>query len=454
MDEKNKRLFLLGEEKLSKALLKLGIPTMIGMIVSALYSIVDAFFVGRLGTSAITAVTVVYPVTMIGTGIGLLFGSGAGSYLARLLGTGDYKKVEECASTVIVSGIITATIMVSLMLLFFTPLMKAMGATPDVMTDVKAYGYLFIGGLVFNIFSVMVNNMIVAEGASGFSMFAMLVGGISNIILCPICIYGLRMGIEGASLATFLARLLSAGLYVFYLCGGKTYMKLRLRAFRPTKELYKEVFKVGIPLLVFQFLSSFTMSITNIAAKSYGTEVIAAMGIVNRIVSLESMALFGFLKGYQPLVGYNYGAKNIKRTKEATSLALKWSTAACVIFGLICIIFSKQVVLLFNTESARVLMVGQKALILTSLSYMTLGIQIVYGTYFLAIGRAKEGGILSICRQGVFFLPAILILPKLFGLNGLVCAQLFADVCSVTLTILFIIRERKKERYVECLSKA
>jgi Na+-driven multidrug efflux pump len=262
------------------------------------------------------------------------------------------------------------------------------------------------------------------------------------------------MGITGAAFATFLARLLSAGLYVFYLYSGKTYIKMHLNAFRPTKELYGEVFKVGIPLLVFQILSSFTMGITNIAAKSYGTEVIAAMGIVNRIVSLESMALFGFLKGYQPLVGYNFGAKNMKRVKDATTLALKWSTAACIIFGFICILFSKEVVLLFNTESARVLMVGQKALILTALSYMTLGVQIVYGTYFLAIGKAKEGGILTICRQGVFFIPAILILPRLFGLNGLVCAQLFADVCSLTLTIIFVILERKKDDCVEYLSKA
>lgn len=445
MEQQEKRFYVLSTEKLQKSLLVLGIPTMVGMLVSALYGIVDAFFIGKLGTLNMAAVTVVYPLTMVGTGIGLLFGSGAGSYLARLLGAGEYEKVSRCVTTVIFTGTTVGIVVIGSMIAFFEPLMRLLGATDAIMPLVKEYGILFIAGLAFNIFNVMVNNMIVAEGASGYSMLAMLCGSICNIILCPALIYGAHMGIRGAAVATLVSRILSFGCYLRYICHGKSYLKISLKLYRPEKQLFKEVFKVGIPLLLFQLLATLIMSVTNVAAKAYGSDAIAAVGIVNRILSLESMALFGFLKGYQPLVGYNYGAGNMERTKEATKIALIWSCIYCIGFGVICILFADPIISAFNKSSLEVLQIGIKALIINSISYMTLGVQIVFGTYFLAIGRAKEGGILSICRQGIFYFPFIFILPHFMGLTGVISAQLAADICSFSLTLFMVYYGAKKK---------
>ncbi|WP_394916431.1 MATE family efflux transporter [uncultured Robinsoniella sp.] len=175
MNENEKRIYLLEKENIKKALLKLGIPTMIGMLVSALYNIVDAFFIGRLGTLQTAAVSVVYPLTMVASGIGLLFGCGAGSYISRLLGRKKYEDIADCSSTALFSGIFISIAVVGGMMLFFEPLIYTLGATKSSITYAKEYGMIYLFGLIFNVFNMMMNNMLVAEGNSRFGMTAMLV---------------------------------------------------------------------------------------------------------------------------------------------------------------------------------------------------------------------------------------------------------------------------------------
>lgn len=442
MSEKEKRVYLLEQENVKKALLKLGIPTMIGLLVSALYNIVDAFFVGQLGTMQIAAVSVVYPVTMIGTGIGLLFGSGAGSYVSRLLGKKEFDNVSAVSSTTVISGIVTISTFVGAMLLFFEPLMKVLGVTEGIMPYAKEYGLIYIAGLIFNVFNVMVNNMLVAEGASSFSMTAMMIGGCTNIVMDPVLIFGCGMGIKGAALATLFSRMVSTGLYLSYLLRGKSYMKVSFKRFQPTASLYSEIFKIGVPICIIQLLTGVTVSLTNVMAKPYGETAIAAMGIVNRFMSIEVSALYGFLKGYSPLVGYNYGAGNLDRVKDSTNIALRLSTIVNILFGIICIVFSREIIHLFNRESVKVLEIGKMALTVDAVSFMTLGLQIVIGNYFLAIGKAKQGGILSICRQGVFFIPFLLVFTYVWGLTGLIMAQLGADLSASFLTLIMWKKEK------------
>ena len=255
MNEKQKRRYLLETENVKTALLRLGIPTMIGMLVSALYNIVDTFFVGKLGTSQTAAVSIVYPVTMIGLGIGLLFGSGAGSYISRLLGRKEYDKASACSSTAIFSGILTILVVISGMLLFLEPMMRLFGATDASIPYALDYGKFYILGLVFNVFNIMVNNMLVAEGASSFSMAAMLIGGGANLVLDPILIFGCGMGVQGAAVATLISQTISAVFYLVYLTKGKSYLKLSLRYFKPSRPLFGEISKIGLPVCIFQFLT-------------------------------------------------------------------------------------------------------------------------------------------------------------------------------------------------------
>lgn len=442
MKESTNRIYLLAEEKIKVSLLKLGIPTMVGMLVSAFYNIVDAFFVGKLGTFETVAVSVIYPLTMIGTGIGLLFGNGASSNISRALGKKDYESVKRYSSTAIISGLITITFLVILMLLFFDPLINSLGATEKTFVYTKEYGIIFVIGLIFNVFNMMMNNLIVSEGGSAYGMFAMLIGGCFNLILDPLFIFTCNLGVSGAAIATLISNIISTILYIIYLIRGNTYLKISIRYFKPTKSLYKDVFKIGLPICFFQFLTGAAVSLTNIVAKPFGEAAIASMGIVNRIMSLETQALYGFLKGYSPLAGYNYGSQKYDRVDSATKTAIIWSTAVNIIFGVICILFAKQFIYLFNQESSEVLRIGSVALRIDGISYMTLGIQIVIGNYFLAIGKAKQGGMLSICRQGIFFIPFLFIFSTIFGLMGMIAAQLAADICT-TLVTLFIWKKEK-----------
>lgn len=434
MDETQKRMDLLEKQPIQKALLKLGIPTMIGMLVSALYNIVDAFFVGQLGTLQTAAVSIVYPLTMVGTGIGLLFGSGAGSYISRLLGKKDYEKVSVCSSIAIFSGTIIISVLVACMLVCFDPLMTVLGATDSTMIFVKAYGMIYIFGLIFNVFNVMMNNLLVAEGNPSFAMLAMLVGGCTNLILDPILIFTCHMGVAGAAAATLVSRFISTVLYLLYLLRGKSLLHISIHRWRPDGVVYGQIFKIGLPVCIFQLLSGGAVSLTNIAARPFGETAIAAMGIVNRIMSLDTSILYGFLKGYSPLVGYNYGAGNKKRVAEATKTVLLWSTAVNILFGVVCILFSKQLIYLFNQESMAVIEIGRLALTIDAVSFMTLGFQIVIGNYFLSIGKAQQGSILSMCRQGFFFIPLLLLFTHIWGIPGLILAQLATDICATILT--------------------
>lgn len=442
MNSNQNRMFLLSKEKITISLLKLGIPTMIGMLVSELYNIVDTFFVGRLGTLPTVAVSIIYPLTMVGMGIGLLFGNGASSNISRALGKKDYEQVKSYSSTAILSGLFTMALLVIVMLIFFDPLINILGATTASVPYVKKYGIIFIIGLIFNVFNMMMNNLIVSEGGSAFGMIAMLIGGCVNLVLDPILIFGAHLGVSGAAIATLVSRIVSTIIYMVYLWKGNSYLVVSFKLFKPSIIIYKEIFKIGLPICFFQFLTGIAISLTNVVAKSFGESAIASMGIINKIMSLESQALYGFLKGYSPLVGYNYGAGNTERVKEATKTAVLWSSVVNVVFGLVCITFSKQFIYLFNQESLNVLKIGSIALKVNAISYMTLGVQIVIGNYFLAIGKAKQGGMLSIFRQGLFFIPFLLIFSSIWGMNGMILAQLAADTCATIMTIIMWNKEK------------
>ena len=430
MNSKEKKLFLMEQEEVPKALVKLGIPTMIGMMTSALYNLVDTFFVGTLGTSQTAAVSVAFPISLIMLAIGLLFGSGASSYLARLLGNKKKKEADECFSTALITAVIVSGIVIAGMLLALNPMLSLLGATETILPYAREYAVPFIIGLAFNVFNIVVTNMSPAEGATNFSMIAMLSGGITTMVLDPILIFGLNLGVRGAAIATLLSRTVSFCCYMYYLLSGKSNFHFSFRFFHPDKKLYGEIFKIGIPMLCYQLLCSAAMSVTNMQAKQYGDAAVAGIGVANRILSLGSMMLVGFLKGYQPFTGYNFGAGRYDRAKRATKLMLIWSTAFCVSIGLLLLIFHGQLMHLFSKSDAELIAVGGKVLMANAVTFMGLGIGMVYNFMFMALGRAKEGGFISISRQGLFFLPLIFILPLFLGINGVILAQPAADLLT------------------------
>lgn len=446
MNQRNKKIELLKNAPIPKALLALGLPTMIGMMVNALYNLVDAYFVAGLGTAQNGAITVAFPLGQIIVGLGLLFGSGGASYISRLLGNNEKKQANKAASTSLYSSVIVGGIMIILTIIFLNPILKLLGATQSILPYAITYTSIYIISSIFNIFNVTMNNIVTSEGAAKTTMIALLAGATLNIILDPIFIYTLDLGIAGAAIATAISQVISTLVYLVYIFSKKSNFSFHFKECCFSKEIMSEIFKIGIPTLIFQLLTSLSIAlISGIAKKNgYGDSIIAGMGDVTRIVSMGSLIVFGFIKGFQPIAGFNYGAKNYKRLREAIKTTALWSTIFCVIFGLILVIFSKPIISQFTKDDLQLINIGQKALFANGISFFFFGFYTVYSSLFLALGKAKEGLILGTCRQGICFIPVILFLTLAWGMNGIIYAQPIADIISVIITIFMAIALHKK----------
>ncbi len=439
MVEKSNRIYLLEEAGVASALLKLGIPTMVGMLISALYNAIDAYFVGGLGMSQMGAVSVVFPIVQIIIGLGMMFGAGASSYISRLLGKGANEQADKTASTSLFSGLLVGTIIIIGIMVFLDPVLTALGSTETILPYARAYAKIYVTGSIINVFTVMMNNLLTAQGATKFTMKAMLTGSIANVILDPIMIYGMDLGIEGAAIATVISLCINMALYIGYIAKKKGVLRFSVRNIAPSKTIYAEVLKIGIPVLLFQLLASTAMGSINTAAKPYGDFAVAAMGAVIRIMTVVTYVVFGFLKGFQPFAGYNYGAKKYERLKKSIRLCMIWSTVFCIVAAIVLFIFADPIVSLFGTD-VEMAGIAAKALRLNAVLFITFGFQMVYASLYLAIGKSLVGSVLSLSRQGIFFFPLVMVLPHIMGLTGVVWVQPMADLLTTILTIVFAVR--------------
>lgn len=444
MKEHSTKMDLLGSVPIPRALLALGFPTMIGMLINALYNLVDTYFVGGLGTDQMGAVTVAFPLGQIVVGLGLLFGNGAAAYLSRLLGRGDKDTANKVASTAVYSGVLVGAIVILCSVIFLKPILVRFGAVESIMSDAMAYSSIYITFSIFNVFNVTMNNIVSSEGAAKTAMFALMTGAVLNVILDPVFIYALNLGVAGAAIATAISQIVSTLVYLCYISRKKSVFHFRIKDCCFSKEILSEILKIGIPTLIFQLLTSFSIGMMDNAAKEYGNSVLAAMGPLTKIMSMGSLIVFGFLKGFQPIAGFNYGAKKFDRLHEAIKTSILWSTIFCLIFGLIIVIFPQQIMTLFTKGDLEMIRVGAIALRANGLSFILFGFYTVYSFLFLVMGKAKEGCILGACRQGIFFVPVILLLPMFWGLNGVLYAQPIADVLSAVVTALMAVHLHKE----------
>ena len=438
------KMELLGSTSIPKALLAMGIPTMVGMLVNAFYNLVDAYFVGGLGESQMGAISVVYPLGQVVVGLGLLFGNGAASYISRLLGRGDKENADKVASTALYSSVSVGAVIIIISMVFLHPILKLLGATDSILPFAATYAGIYIVSCIFNVFNVTMNNIVTSEGAAKTTMCALLTGAVLNIALDPLFIYVFDLGVAGAAIATAISQVVSTCVYLTYIFRKKSVFHFRVKDCTYTKETMSEIFKIGIPTLVFQILTSVSISLINNAAGGYGDSAIAGMGVVTRLISMGSLSVFGFIKGFQPIAGYSYGAKKFDRLREAIKTSILWSTAFCVIFGVILALSSTAIVSQFTTGDAEMIRIGAASLRANGISIMLFGFYTVYSSLFLALGKGREGFILGACRQGICFIPVILLLPIVWGLNGIMYAQPIADVLSAVITVFMAIPLHKK----------
>ena len=439
----NQKQNIMENERIPKALLRLGLPTMIGMLVSALYSVVDTYFVSGLGTSQVGAISIVFPIIQLVIGLAMMFGTGAASYISRLLGEKDFQQANRVASTAIVSSLVVSMVAVIVSLCFLDAILETLGATETILPYARAYAAIYIAGCIFTIFNVTMNNIITAEGATRFTMCSMLIGGLVNVVLDPVFIYPLGFGIEGAAIATVLSQVATTSFYLWYVTHKKGSLHFSLRYFTFDGTIFAQILKIGGATLIYQMLTGVALALTNTAASRYGDSVVAGMGVVMRILTLGTYVVFGYMKGFQPLAGYTYGASHYGRLEESIKVSLIGTTVFCISVSLVFEILPRQILALFGSNDATMLQIGTLALRANGITFVFFGFEMVFMALFQALGRGKLGGLLSISRQGLFFIPSLLILSSFFGLTGIIYAQPVADLLTVVLTAIFAFRFRK-----------
>ena len=451
MSGRNNKMELLGSAPILKALMALGVPIMIGMLINALYNLVDAYFVGGLGESPMGAISIVFPLGQVVVGLGLMFGNGAASYLSRLLGRGDRETANKVASTALYSSVMIGAVIIIIATIFIQPILALLGATETIMPYALTYARIYVISCIFNVFNVTMNNVVASEGAAKTTMCALLLGAVLNIGLDPIFIYGLDMGVAGAAIATAISQFVSTLVYLIYAIRKKSAFSFSFKDFKPTKQIYAEVLKIGVPTLTFQLLTSLSIALINRAANGYGDAVIAGMGAVTRVTSMGTLVVFGFLKGFQPIAGFSYGAKKFDRLREAIKTSILWSTIFCVVVGLLMFLFSTQIISQFANGNAEMIAVGEKSLMANGFSFFLFGFYTVYSSLFLALGKGTAGFILGACRQGICFMPVILIFPVIWGMNGILYTQPIADVISAIITAFMALHLRRELAEAEAL---
>lgn len=439
---KANREAILSDVKPLKAIVQLAIPATLALLAKAVYNIVDTAYIGMLGSdTALAAVGVTLPLLLIMVSLENIFAAGAAVLAGRQLGAGDKE-----ASSITVSTIVALSSLVGVALCvggiaYMEPLLRAFGASDTVLPQAKQYAlWMFVAALA-NLPAQSMNCAARAESSVRITSVAVITGAALNVVLDPIFMFdwGLNLGVEGASMATTVSQFVTFLILVWFYAGGRSLIKIKLRSVRFNWKLIGSVTAIGIPTAVIQICLAVATSLTNIAAKPLpdSDQIIAAYGVVQRLVLIGCYVIMGFMQGYQPVAAYAFGAGNEDRFHESARFAIRASILLTLLVEGIYILLAKPLILLFNqnpiiVEYGRWLLISQVAL------YLAFGICYMMTITFQTIGASRYGLFLSLIRQGLFYVPFILLLPGWLGIRGIYWAQPLADVITIAVCILSI----------------
>lgn len=447
-EEKRKYLT---EEKIPTLVLNMAVPSIISMLITSFYNMADTFFVGQIGTTATAAVGVIFPLMSIIQALGFTFGHGSGNYISRKLGQGEVEDAKKMAATGFVSALIAGAIFGLVGLIFLDGLVGILGATPTIAPYARQYAMYILIGTPFMASSLVLNNQLRFQGSAFFGMIGMGVGAVLNIALDPLFIFVLDMGVSGAALATILSQIVSFCLLLRGCTRGGN-IAISLKNFSPSWARYKEIARGGTPSLFRQGLGSVATICLNFAAGIYGDAAIAGMSIVTRVLQFANSAIIGLGQGFQPVCGFNYGAKLYGRVRKAFWFTVSLAFCVLLIGSIVGIAFAPQIIAIFRKEDLEVIEIGALSLRLQCI-FLPLSAFVVGSNMMLqTIGKPVKASISAAARTGLFFVPAILILPQFFGLLGVQMSQAVADLCSFVLcvplagTTLLEMKRLEKER--------
>ena len=438
--EQSQQFHNMTETPVGKLITTLSIPTIISMLVTSIYNMADTFFVSKLGTSASGAVGIVFSVMAIIQAIGFTFGMGSGSWISRLLGAKEEEAAKEVAATGFYSAIFLCTLMSVVGEWKLDDLMRILGASDTILPYARAYARYILLAAPIMASSFVLNNILRSEGHAKFAMIGITTGGILNVILDPIFIFAFQMGISGAAVATALSQMVSFLILLSYFVMHKTTTRLGIHRIAKNPKIYFQIVKNGLPSFSRQGLASIASIMLNKQAMIYGDAAVAAMAIVTKIFQMMFSVLIGFGQGYQPVVGFNYGAGIMERVKKAMKFTLKVGTIGMTTAAVVLFVTAPHLLKLFISDDPAVMEIGTMALRAQAISMPLLPVGVVANMTFQSIGKAWRATMMSAMRQGIFFLPLIFILPAFWGLYGVVSTQAVSDLLTAFACAPFLVR--------------
>ncbi|MBZ9687038.1 MATE family efflux transporter [Clostridium estertheticum] len=440
----------LGTEGIGKLLFKFSVPAITGMIVNALYNIVDRIYIGHIkgvGSYALSGLAITFPISVIIMAFGMLVGIGASAVISIRLGEKNKEAADDILGNAVILITIISIVLSVLGILFLNKLLIIFGASENSIPYAKAYIQIILMGAVFQNIGFGINNIIRAEGNPKMAMITMVFGAIINIILDPILIFGFNMGIQGAAIATVISQAFNTlwVLKYFTFKNSGSVLKIVKANLMLHSDIIKDIFAIGMAPFSMQIASSLVVILYNKGLYSYGGDLaIAAMGILNSVSMLIFMPIFGISQGIQPIIGYNYGAKSYTRVLKVLKYAVIAGTCIATIGFITVQLFARPLIAVFVGNNPDLINLGARGLRIDLIFLPILGFQILGASYFQAINEAKTSMILSILRQVIVLIPLILILPLFFKLDGLWLSQPVADLIATALTAFFLFKSIKK----------
>lgn len=428
------------ETPVARLILSLGIPTTVSMLITNIYNMADSYFVSQVSLSAGGATSIVFGIMSILQAFGFMFGHGAGSNISRMLGSKHIEKASRYASTGFFWALFCGLVIMSGGLIFLEPLMRLLGSTETILPYAKDYGMWILLAAPAMTSSCVLNNILRYEGKAALAMIGLTTGGILNMALDPLFIFTFGMGISGAGLATALSQFISFAILLSVFLRKKTQSKLSLHFMAKEFKTLGDIVITGLPSLARQGLNSVSTMVLNAQAKAFGDAAIAAMGYVGRTSSLIFSVGLGIGQGFQPVSGFNYGAKKYSRVKKGTWFTLGFGTAFIGVISAACFIFAPQIIALFRKEVVAI-EIGSEALRIMCVFLLFLPISVVATMLFQSIGKSLPALILSCLQSGAIFIPLCLILPGFFGITGIELSQplayFTAALVSLPMTLAF-----------------
>lgn len=424
------------EGKVSHIIPRLAIPSIVSMLTTSIYNMADTYFVSKISTEASAAVGVNFSIMAMIQAVGFMLGMGCGNYISRLLGRKQNDEAASAASTVFITSLAIGTIFTIISLLFLEPFVSKLGAIPSVLPYAMDYAkYILIAAPVM-MGSFLLNNLLRSQGYATRSMIGICTGGLLNIAFDPLFIFVFDMGIKGAAIATGLSQLISFTILLLMVTFTKSSIHINLKLIKPSIKLYCEVIHSGLPSLCRQGLSSVSSIVLNNVAGPYGASAIAAVSIVNRFMMMIYSSVIGFGQGFQPVCGFNYGAKKYNRVLEAYSFCIKLSISILTVLGVIAFIFAPQIISLIKNNDQQVIEIGAKALRFQCLTLPIQGVLISSQFMIQSIGYGIRASLIAMGRQGLFLIPAYIILEKIWKLNGILASQPVSDIFTLIATLI------------------